>query len=805
MSEKKKRFLTVAPFKCTWNEDLRFKEAGRGCIAFEAFAQNDVTLVFREQVGSHHYHYKMDNGPNYTVILGSHRNRRLKIEVNGKTVVDAAGVGLCCSSSFQSYWIGIYDGLISIGKGRYPFQNIVVQWLDSKPNYSVRYVGLSSWDKHVGYRNIIILPLTQHHTSLWSQIDYKDYQEESDMGSEIFDIDNDDHDKWRVSNFLESWDFSDVMFLVGVERKVVPAHKVILNAYGDFSSSSSSENIIHLPSTAYGVLFAFLEYIYSGQTQVVESQLDSLRDLGLRFNVLSLIKECNEISNHFKTNKKLLGSGKKVEILSSSFEVQQWGIFPHEMPAVIGKLKQFLATGEHSDLNIYVEGHGLIARPHKLILSIWSAPFAKMFTGGMIESKSSNATFSDVSPEAFTAMLHFMYSGELDLEKDKRGSLLISLIMLADQFAISYLQRECCRCLLECLSEDTACPILLSIASLPSCKLVEESCKRKFSMHFDYCTTASTDFVLLEETIFKDILQHTDMTVTSEEKILDAILMWSMQTSENCGWFVVHELLNSSSTEQLIGQRLLSLSNLLPLVRFPLMPSHLLEKLEKSRLCDHILVFGQLVKEAVQHSGLGSKLLGEDQNVRFQHRRSSFKELQYICDGDNNGVMYFSGTSYGEHQWVNPVLSKKITVTASSPTCRYTDPKALVSRAYQPTSFAGPRTENGRSCTWWMVDIGQDHQLMCNYYSLRQDGSTTFMRSWAFQGSMDGEKWTNLVEHENDHTICRPGQFASWPVLGPNSLLPFRLFRVVLTGAATGESNTWNLCICFIEFYGYFL
>ena len=47
-------------------------------------------------------------------------------------------------------------------------------------------------------------------------------------------------------------------------------------------------------------------------------------------------------------------------------------------------------------------------------------------------------------------------------------------------------------------------------------------------------------------------------------------------------------------------------------------------------------------------------------SVRFQHRRSSFKELLYICDGDDNGVLYFAGTSYGEHQWVNPVLSKVV-------------------------------------------------------------------------------------------------------------------------------------------------
>eukprot|EP00494_Astrolonche_serrata_P005185 UN05201 len=65
---------------------------------------------------------------------------------------------------------------------------------------------------------------------------------------------------------------------------------------------------------------------------------------------------------------------------------------------------------------------------------------------------------------------------------------------------------------------------------------------------------------------------------------------------------------------------------------------------------------------------------------RFLHRRSSYRELQYISDGDNNGVIYYAGTSFGKHQWINPVLAKNITVTASSPNSRYTDPKALVSK-----------------------------------------------------------------------------------------------------------------------------
>ncbi|XP_058090666.1 BTB/POZ domain-containing protein At2g30600 [Magnolia sinica] len=802
MGEKKqKKFLTVAPFECAWRKELRFKEAGRGCVAFEASAHNDVTVVFREQVGSQHYHYKMDNSPNYTVVLGSHRNRRLKIEVNGKTVVDAAGVGLCCSSEFQSYWISIYDGLICIGTGRYPFQNPVFEWLDSKPNRNVQYVGLSSWDKHVGYRNVNVLPLTPHHNCLWKHFDHIEYEgveedwEDVNGGCEISGL----------GNFLESWDVSDMFFLVGVEEKTVPAHMVILGTAGNFHFSPSGENVIRLPLVTYPVLHAFLQYIYTGQTQIVESQLGSLRDLSLQFQVLPLVRQCEEIIDRFKTNKKLFDSGKKVELAYSTSRAHRCTVFPCELPIDAQKLKQLLLTGKHSDVNIYIHGHGLVARAHKLILSLWSSPFMKMFTNGMSESNSSEVYLRDVSVDAFSAMLQFMYNGELEMkDRDDMGDLLLQLLLLADQFGVTYLQQECCNSLLECLSEDSICPVLQIVSSIPSCKLLAEMCERNFSRHFNYCTTASTDFVWLDEATFMNILQHPDLTVTSEERVLDAILLWCMQAGEILGWEAVEKLLKSSTPELLFGERLGSMETLLPFVRFPLMLSASLKKLEKSSLSSQIPLFQQLVTEAIKYSESEMTRPVDNQNVRFQHRQSSFKELQYIRDGDNNGVIYFAGTSYGEHQWVNPILAKKITVTASSPASRYTDPKALVSRTYQATSFAGPRIENGRNCAWWMVDIGQDHQLMCNHYTWRQDGSASYMRWWAIQGSLNGENWVNLRVHDNDQTTCKPGQFASWPIHGPTALLPFRFFRVILTGPTTSDSNPWNLCICFLELYGYF-
>ncbi|XP_011034881.1 PREDICTED: BTB/POZ domain-containing protein At2g30600-like isoform X2 [Populus euphratica] len=796
-----KKFLTVAPFQCAWRKDLKFREAGRGCVTFDAFAHNDVTVVFRENVGSQHYHYKRDNSPHYTVILGSHRNRRLKIEVDGKTVVDEEGVALCCSSTFQSYWICIYDGLISVGKGRYPFQNLVFQWLDSNPNCSVRYVGLSCWDKHVGYRNVNVLPLPNNHMLLWKQVDSGEYEgkEEELEGEQM------SYEKWGLENFLESWELSDVLFIVGKDRRHVPAHKVILQASGNFPLSLPNEDVIQLQNISYPILHALLQYIYTGQTQISEAQLGSLRALSLQFEVMPLVRQCEETAERFKLNKKLFDSGKSVELSYPSFQPHCRMAFPSQLPMNVKRLKQLQSTGDYSDINIYIEGHGLVAQLHKVILSLWSVPFSKMFTNGMSESSSSEVFLSDVSPEAFKVMLEFLYSGVLSLEDSVEfGTLLLQVLLLADQFGVTHLYQECCKTLLECLSEDSVCPILQAVSSIPSCKLIEETCERKFAMHFDYCTTASLDFILLDESNFSNIIQHQDLTVTSEERVLNAIFMWGMRAKELCGWEEVSELLALSTPDFLFKDRLQSLDDFLPFVRFPLMPHDLLKKLGQSNLGRHVPIFHDLVREGISYVEFESLRPGNEQNLRFQHRRSSYKELQYISDGDSNGVLYFAGTSYGEHQWINPLLAKRITITASSPPSRYTDPKALVSRTYQGTCFAGPRVEGGQIHAWWMIDIGQDHQLMCNYYTLRQDGSRAFIRYWNLQGSLDGKTWTNLRVHENDQTMCKAGQFASWPITGPQALLPFRFFRVLLTGPTTDGSNPHNLCICFLELYGYF-
>lgn len=72
--------------------------------------------------------------------------------------------------------------------------------------------------------------------------------------------------------------------------------------------------------------------------------------------------------------------------------------------------------------------------------------------------------------------------------------------------------------------------------------------------------------------------QHPDLTVTSEEKVVNAILMWGLEANELCDWEAVDELMLHSTPELLFGDRLDSVYDFFSFVRFPVMPIAMLNK-----------------------------------------------------------------------------------------------------------------------------------------------------------------------------------------------------------------------------------
>jgi hypothetical protein len=106
--------------------------------------------------------------------------------------------------------------------------------------------------------------------------------------------------------------------------------------------------------------------------------------------------------------------------------------------------------------------------------------------------------------------------------------------------------------------------------------------------------------------------------------------------------------------------------------------------------------------------------------------------------------------------------------------------------------------------TWWAIDLGSGTQLVANYYTIRQDGSSNFPRSWALQGSNDAAAgWTDLRAHRDDAAVKRPAQFASWP-LQCRAAGGYRHFRLLLTGPTASEHPPERHCLslCGVELYG---
>ena len=63
--------------------------------------------------------------------------------------------------------------------------------------------------------------------------------------------------------------------------------------------------------------------------------------------------------------------------------------------------------------------------------------------------------------------------------------------------------------------------------------------------------------------------------------------------------------------------------------------------------------------------------------------------------------------------------------------------------------------------------------------------------------------WVDLRRHVNDASLRKPGQYASWAVLGPAASTPYRAFRLLLEGPTTSATSPHTFCLSNLELYGY--
>eukprot|EP00762_Andalucia_godoyi_P006944 ANDGO_08281.mRNA.1 BTB/POZ domain-containing protein At2g30600 len=157
--------LPALSAKYVWLPTCTLPTAGSGAFLFEARAHNDIHVALHyscSELASQRDSRYPDAAAAYEFLFGGYTNTKSLIRRFGKQVALTSfklTTGAAIPQGiFTRFWISIsIDGVLAMGYGSVG-ENVILRWQDAEPVTTVMYVGLSSWDSPVQYRNFYTTP-----------------------------------------------------------------------------------------------------------------------------------------------------------------------------------------------------------------------------------------------------------------------------------------------------------------------------------------------------------------------------------------------------------------------------------------------------------------------------------------------------------------------------------------------------------------------------------------------------------------------------------------------------------------------
>ncbi|CAN6373105.1 unnamed protein product [Urochloa humidicola] len=179
----------------------------------------------------------------------------------------------------------------------------------------------------------------------------------------------------------------------------------------------------------------------------------------------------------------------RVETTSSPSRV----VLPPDLDRHLGNL---LESQVGADVTFYV--HGELFTAHRAVLATRSSVFMAELFGNMKEKVDMCVKIDDVDPNAFRAMLHFIYTDSLSKIED--GDMMVMaqhLLVAADKYNLERLKSICDDKLCSYIDSKTVVTMLL-LADRHGCKCLEEECLRFIKSRGNFkSVVAIDDFDLL--------------------------------------------------------------------------------------------------------------------------------------------------------------------------------------------------------------------------------------------------------------------------------------------------------------------
>ncbi|XP_047987433.1 uncharacterized protein LOC125227218 [Leguminivora glycinivorella] len=179
---------------------------------------------------------------------------------------------------------------------------------------------------------------------------------------------------------------------------------------------------------------------------------------------------------------------------------------------------QLLQSGQWSDCSFLVgsEPHQVVVPGHKLILAMASPVFEAMFYGGMAE-RNEPIPILDVQPEAFKALLEYIYTDYINISSFDKAC---ELCYGAKKYMLPHLVKECTRYLWSDLYPKNACRAY-EFARLFEESVLMDKCLQIISTNTkEVLTDSSFEEVELSTVITVFSLEH--LNIDSELDLFEA-------------------------------------------------------------------------------------------------------------------------------------------------------------------------------------------------------------------------------------------------------------------------------------------
>ncbi|XP_069841793.1 kelch-like protein 4 [Dendropsophus ebraccatus] len=264
------------------------------------------------------------------------------------------------------------------------------------------------------------------------------------------------------------------------------------------------------------------------------------------------------------------------------------------------KMESYLQQKQLCDVLLIAGNYKIPA--HRLVLSAVSDYFAAMFTNDVREAKEEEIKMEGVDPDALKALVHYAYTGILELKEDTIESLLAAACLLQ----LSQVIEVCCNFLMKQLHPSN-CLGIRSFGDAQGCvELLRVA--HSYTMEHFIEVIRNQEFLLLPANEIAKLLSSDDINVPDEETIFQALMQW-----------VKHD----------VQTRQRDLGMLLSYIRLPLLPPQLLADLENSPMFANDLDCQKFLMEAMKYHLLPERR-SMMQSPRTKPRKSTVGALYAV-------------------------------------------------------------------------------------------------------------------------------------------------------------------------------